>query len=172
MKIKYLILLVVLMVVLVIGKSCDINFSRSYHHRFTKTTDLSMENVNGIHLGDRIDDKDVEEEYGKISDLSRDNIMHDYYFLSKMIEVVTEKNDKEIIRFVVNDKDIETSKGIKIGDSREKVIDTYGENYYYRLEQGTDIIGYVDKDMKISIEFWLDHNGRLVFYRLDYNFME
>lgn len=87
--------------------SLDQNFSRLYHHTFSKLTDLSKENVEGVYLGDKIDSK--------------------------------------------------------------KIVSKYGDNYYTRLEQGTNIIGYVDKDY--SIEFWLVDN-RVVFYRLDYKFME
>lgn len=79
---------------------------------------------------------------------------------------------KKIIRFVVNDKDIKTYKGIKINDSKESIIKLYGENYYERLEQGANIIGYVDKNNKTSIEFWLDEKEYVWLYRLDYNFME
>lgn len=57
MKKKYLILFVVMSIVLVGVSYCDINFSRSYHHRLCKSTDLSNESVSGIYLGDRIDDE-------------------------------------------------------------------------------------------------------------------
>lgn len=172
MKRKYYILFIMIAIILLGVKYFDINFSRGYHHTFCKTTDLSNENVSGIYLGDKINDKEIEAQYGKITEFSHDNVMYDYYFLSENIEIATEKNDKKIIRFVVNDKNIESYKGVKIGDSEEGIIELYGENYYKRLEQGTNIIGYVDKNKKISIEFWLDHNNRVVFYRLDYNFVE
>lgn len=172
MKRKYYIWFVILIALLVGVSYFDINFSRSYHHRLSKTTDLKDENISGIYLGDRIDDEKVESQYGKITEFSHDNVMYDYYFLSENIEVATEKNGKKIIRFVVNDKNIESYKGVKIGDSKERVVDLYGDNYYERLEQGTNIIGYVDKNKKTSIEFWLGINDEVVFYRLDYNFLE
>lgn len=171
MKRNYLILFIVMSIVLAGVSYFDINFSRSYHHKFCKTTDLKNENISGIYLGDRTDDEKVESQYGKISEFSQDNSMYNYYFLSENIEVAREKNDKKIIRFVVNDKSVESYKGIKIGDSKERIVDLYGDNYYERLEQGTNIIGYVDKNKKISIEFWLGINDEVVFYRLDYNFL-
>ena len=61
---------------------------------------------------------------------------------------------------------METAKGIKIGDKKNDILQAYKENYYFRTEQGADIIGYVDKESKISIEFWLFDN-KVIFYRLD-----
>ena len=59
---------------------------------------------------------------------------------------------------------------IKIGDKKGKIVELYGSNYYTRLEQGVDIIGYVDNEKNWSIEFWLGEYG-VDFYILDYNYM-
>lgn len=139
------------------------NFSRLYHHMLTKNTNLSQEQIDGLHLNDTINCKGLEK--------SRDVEEYDYYELRKGIEVATRKSEVNIVRFIVTDSEQETVRGIKIGDEKEKVIKEYGENYYTRLEQGVDIIGYVDKKKQTSIEFWLA-DGKVDMYRYDYQFME
>lgn len=168
---KIIIIFTTIISILLIGVfSLDQNFGRSYHHFFTKSTNLSKENVEYTYLDDEIDSEKIVSKYGEISEFSHDNELYNYYFLRKGIEIATNKNDSKIIRFVINDKNIKTEKGIKIGDKKDKIIELYGSNYYTRLEQGTNIIGYVDKEKNWSIEFWLGEDG-LLFYRLDYNYM-
>ncbi|WP_373598650.1 hypothetical protein [Paraclostridium bifermentans] len=148
--------------------------SRSYHHTVTKSTDLSNENVDGLYLGDRFNSEKVISKYGEMHIKSSDVDDYDYYCLSKNIEVATKKDDYNIVRFCVNNETLKTKmkteKGVSFGDSKEKVIKLYGENYYNRIEQGLDIIGYVDKEQDCSIEFWLSEEG-VCYIRLDYNYM-
>ena len=168
---KIIIILTTIISILLIGVfSFRQNFGRSYHHFFTKSTDLSKENIEYIYLGDEINSKKIVSKYGEISKSSQDNSLYNYYFLREGIEIATNKDDTKIIRFIINDKNLKTEKGIKIGDKKGKIIELYGSNYYTRLEQGVDIIGYVDKEKNWSIEFWLGEYG-VDFYRLDYNYM-
>lgn len=146
------------------------NFSRKYHHKVTKSANLSEENVDGLYLSDEIDSEKIKAKYGEISSLSRNHDQYNYHLLKDGIEIATEKNDNKIIRFIVDDEKFKTNKGIEIGDSKDKVIEAYGENYYIRREQGLDIIGYVDKGKECSIEFWLTEKG-ITMIRFDYNFM-
>ena len=148
-----------------------LNFLRPYHHFLCQSTDLSKENINGIYLGDSINDDNVKSKYGHINKLSQNNVKYNYYYLNKKVEVATEKYDDKIIRFVVNDKKIHTNKSIKIGDSKDRIIKSYGKNYYKRIEQGTDIMGYVDRKNKTSLEFWM-YDDNIIFFRLDYNYMK
>ncbi|MGE7768616.1 hypothetical protein [Peribacillus sp. NPDC096540] len=145
-------------------------FSRSYHHTFTKTTDLSKENIEGLFLNDDFYSEEITKKYGKKTEQSRDVTGYDYYELRKGIEVATNKSGK-ITRFNITDRNLETVKVIKIGDKKEDVIKAYGKNHYFRLEQGVDIIGYVDKKRDISIEFWL-FDDKVEFYRLDNKLMK
>ena len=69
------------------------------------------------------------------------------------------------------DSNLETVKGIKIGDNKEDVIKAYGKNHYFRSEQGANIIGFVDKERNTSIEFWL-FNDKVEFYKLDIKSMK
>ncbi len=164
--------IIVISILLIFVFSIDNNFGRSYHHSLTKSTDLSKENINNIYLNEDINNQKIISKYGKVSEFSRDNDLYDYYLLKEGVEVATNKGENKIIRFIIDDKDIKTEKGIKIGDKKDKIVELYGNNYYIRLEQGVDIIGYVDKDKKCSIEFWLAEDNSVLFYRLDYNFMQ
>jgi hypothetical protein len=74
-----------------------------------------------------------------------------------------------IIRIIVNDnhdKKLVTQNGIKLGDISEKVVKLYGKNYYKRQEQGTDILGYIDKKNQTTLEFWCVEN-KIQMIRLD-----
>lgn len=148
--------------------------SRSYHHTFTKSTDLSNENIDGLYLGERFNSEKVKSKYGEIHMQSSNIDDYNYYCLNKNIEVATKKDDHKIIRFCVNNETLKTKmkteKGVSFGDSKEEVINLYGEDYYNRIEQGLDIIGYVDKEQDWSIEFWLSEEG-VCYIRLDYNYM-
>jgi hypothetical protein len=45
----------------------DHNFSRSYHHTFTKTTGLSKENIEGLYLNDNFNSEKITKKHGKIT---------------------------------------------------------------------------------------------------------
>ncbi|MEG9296869.1 hypothetical protein V6B33_10420 [Mangrovibacillus sp. Mu-81] len=66
--------------------------------------------------------------------------------------------NNEVFRYFFSE-DHRTSKGITVGDSPVKVIESYGPNYYERTETGTEIIGYLDKKNGISIEFSCHENN-------------
>ena len=146
------------------------SFSRAYHHFLCKSTDLSKENIDGIYLSESINNDNVKSKYGYINKLSQDNDGYNYYYLNEKIEVATEKYDDKIIRFVVKDKNISSNKDIKIGDDKYKIIKSYGKNYYKRVEQGINILGYVDRKNNTSLEFWM-YDDKIMFFRLDYNYM-
>ena len=143
----------------------DHTFPRSYHHVITSSTNLGKENVDGLSLNDDFYSEKVLEKYGKKTEQSRDVENYDYFELTNGIEVAVNKEGK-ISRFIVTNSNLETAKGIKIGDKKNDILQAYRENYYFRTEQGADIIGYVDKERKISIEFWL-FDDKVNFYRLD-----
>lgn len=144
-------------------------FPRSYHHLFTKTTDLGKENVEGLVLHDSFYKKELVQKYEDIEH-SRDVEHYNYYQLRKGIEIATNHSNK-ITRFIITDDSLQTAKGIRIGQKKEDIIQAYGNHYYSRSEQGVNIIGYVDKKRESSIEFWLI-NDTVEFYRLDIKSME
>lgn len=147
----------------------DHNFSKSYHSIFTKSTDLKNENIDNISLGYSINSQKITSKYKKIK--NKDNSYYDYYNLDEGFYVATKKDDDKIIRFIVNNKNINTKNDVIISDNIKKVIDLYGDNYYYRTEQGTNIIGYVDKKSKTFIEFWLNFD-KLDMIRYEYHYVK
>ena len=130
-------------------------FQRSSSFIFTKTTNIE-ENISGLQLYDNIDSKEFVKKYG--TNLKKlDNTLYDYYFLNDSLIIATNKQ-KQIIRILVNDQAIstlKTGKGIELGSQVDEVIKVYGENYYNRMSDvGVPVIGYVDKERKINLEFF------------------
>lgn len=145
---------------------------KEFKFYITKSINLSEENIEGIYLYDSIDNYKIKNKYGKSLTHGNDNTEYNYYNLTDGIEIATNKYDNKIIRFIVADENIKTSRGIYVGDNKDKILKSYGKNYYTRVEQGTDIIGYVDKGKKWCLEFWLVENNIIGMFRLDYKYME
>jgi len=133
-------------------------FQRSSSFRFTQTTNLSQENIDGLQMYHSIDNKEFAEKYGTNLKII-DNALFDYYKLSDDLEIATNKQ-RQIIRIIINtetNNTIKTSKGIGLGSSIDEVISAYGTNYYKRTEEQmpwSPVIGYVDHKRKVTIEFW------------------
>lgn len=145
-------------------------FQRSSSFIFTKTTPLSQENIDGIQIYESIDSKDFIEKYG--TNLTKiDNALFDYYKLSDGLKIATNKK-RQIIRVVINSEtnsNMKTSKDIELGSSIDDVINAYGTNYYKRTEDQiplSPVIGYVDHERKVTIEFW-NANNEVVEIRYD-----
>lgn len=146
------------------------SFPRSFHHFVTSGTNLENENINGLYLFQNVKDKKFVEMYGKQTFESQDNNLYQYYRIQDGVEIGT--NDKgDILRFIIG-TGISTAKGIEVGDSINKAKAIYGKKYYKRVEQGVDIIGYVDKQHHQSLEFWYDSQKNIISYRLEDNSME
>ena len=88
-KNKLIILIISLSILLIIGLlliRVILSDSRSYHQTFTKSKDLSNENIEGLYLNDNINSEKVVSKYGEISKPSQDNNLYNYYYLTKNIE--------------------------------------------------------------------------------------
>src|SRR3954449_4156029 len=121
MKRNIIIFSVIVMALLLSAFSFNHTFPRLYHHTFTKTTDLSKENIEGLLLKDDFNSEEITKSYGKKTEQSRNVTGYDYFELKKGIEIaVNEKGN--ITRFTITDNHLETVKGIKIGDNKEDVI--------------------------------------------------
>jgi len=142
---------------------------RFFHHTFAKSTNLSDEKVEGLKLYDNIYSDKIVSVYGKQTEQSRNVTNYNYFQLRNGVEVAANSKG-DILRFIITDKDLDTAKGIKFGYSDMDVKNSYGNNYYYRREQGAPILGYIDKARNISIEFWM-HDNKVIFVRLDDNSM-
>ncbi|WP_026564925.1 hypothetical protein [Bacillus sp. UNC41MFS5] len=166
-KIILIIVLLLLATSIVIVKP---SLTRSFHYLITSSTNFKNENINGLQLFDNIHDKKFLNIYDEQTTKSQDNNLYNYYEIQDGVEIAT--NDKgDILRFII-ETGIPTAKGIEIGNSIDKAKDLYGKNYYKRVEQGVDIIGYVDKKHHQSLEFWYNPQNKIIMYRLDDNSMK
>ena len=90
------------------------------------------------------------------------------------MEIAVNKN-RQIIRIAIEDtsgNSIKTSKNIGVGSSVDEIIKVYGNNYYKRMSDiGVSVIGYVDKERKINIEFF-NYENIVVMIRYDINSMQ
>ncbi|WP_127531305.1 hypothetical protein [Paenibacillus kobensis] len=53
-----------------------------------------------------------------------------------------------------------TAGGVKVGDAKSRVIEKYGKDYYTREQNNYQILGYLDKENELALEFVLD-SGRV-----------
>lgn len=126
------------------------------------TTDINLkgENFNGIHLNENINKLNPD-------GISKDTLNPNFFYLSGLRIITDEnKNIKNIAITHDTDKNIKTSRGISVGDPLEKVIKSYGEDYYKRREQGVEMIVYVDKNKCLEFWYW---NNEVQEIRLGYN---
>ena len=119
---------------------------KEFKFYIAKSINLSKENIEGIYLGDSIDDYKIKNKYENSLTPDNDNSKYNYYNLTDGIEIATNKDDSKIIRFIIDDENIKTFRGIHVGDNKNQIIKSYGKNYYKRVEQGADVIGYVDNN--------------------------
>lgn len=119
----------------------------------TKSINLSDENVNSITLNSI--EKDVIRIFGNHVEIREVTKPISKYLIYNGIEFGIREDN--VFRYYFN-KTYQTAKGITVGDTKEKVIQAYGENYYERIEGGLDTIGYFDKENMINLEFGLKEN--------------
>lgn len=142
---------------------------RSYYYSHTDFTDLSNESIGKMRLYDNIDEEVFRKEYGEpIKKI--DNAYYDYYSWQNGVEtasIIEGKEKGKIVRLMIGEnKELKVAKGIGLGSMKQDIINTYGSNYYERTEQGTAIIGYVDHELHVTLEFWLGE-GKVAHIRLD-----
>lgn len=145
-----------------------VNFGpRNAHYLTVKTTQLEKERIGNLSLNQSIND------LKPAPTADKDNSLFEYYTWEYGTKIVTNFKDDKIIRIIVSEgNSFATSKGIHVGDSKETVIQAYGNDCYKRVEQGVDIIGYVDKKLNRTIEFWLTNDNKVILIRLDIGSMD
>ncbi|SFJ31202.1 hypothetical protein SAMN04487936_101626 [Halobacillus dabanensis] len=125
----------------------------------TESIDLSDENIHSISINSS--EGDVINTFGKPNEVEKIEDTKSKYLSYDGVEFGVE--DEEVIRFFIrrtheSSTIYQTAKEIKIGDTKEKVMKEYGENYYERVESGLDTVGYFDKGNRINIEFGFNEN--------------
>lgn len=164
MKKKMIFVFIFLIAFGLIVKSYSFFEDGPFYTKFVKSADLSNETFDKVELHDHINTSAYTKRFGEPLEKA-DNDLYDYYLWKNGLEtasIIGGKNKGEIVRLIIGNinnmsrhSDLETIKGIKLGNSKEDIISLYGPNYFKRVEQGCSIIGYVDKKNKIIIEFWL-----------------
>ncbi|WP_445506194.1 hypothetical protein [Niallia sp. 03190] len=167
--------LTLIFIFLLIGVIAFKYFS-TYSEQLTKSTNLSNESVGGVKIHESINKTSFIKQYGKPLD-REDNDLYDYYHWKSGLETASFHSGKgkgSIMRLIITgtdkkpfDNPLQTAKGIKLGDTKEKVLTLYGHNYYKSNEQGVDIIGYIDHKQGITLEFWCINSGKVAEIRLD-----
>ncbi|OIK13345.1 hypothetical protein [Bacillus sp. MUM 13] len=151
-------------------------YFRPYSEKLTKSANLSKESIGGMKIHESILEGSFITRYGK--PLSQENNdYYDYYHWKGGLETASinsGKNKGSLMRLIISgtennlyDNPLRTEKGIKLGDSKEKVLSLYGENYYKSNEQGADIIGYIDHKHHLTLEFWCVSDGKVAKIQLD-----
>ena len=127
--------------------------SKMEFYNSTESINLSEENVNSITLNSTVND--VTEAFGKPIKVNIVTNPQSKYLVYDGIEfgMIEDK----VIRYYFNNN-YQTAKGISVGDTKEIVIQAYGENFYERVESGLNTIGYFDKEHRINLEFGFKEN--------------
>lgn len=138
---------------------------RDFYFNGTESTDLSDEVFAGISLDQNIHDIQFVALYGNQLESSMDHELYDYFKLENGIIIAATKYDGDIIR-IMGDLP-PTHKQITFGNTKKQILDVYGNEFYKRVEQGVDIIGYVDWNLHATLEFWLDEKNEIIIIRFD-----
>lgn len=144
---------------------------RSWSYFGTTTTTLEGEGIAGITLGADIKNPEFISRFGMNIPKDHDNSLYNYYRLADGLAVATELAENIVIRVRTDSSDYPTSRNIAVGDAVENVVNKYGADFYRRIEQGTDIMGYIDKSANVTIEFWY-RSDSIVSIRYDISNME
>ncbi|MFD2638212.1 hypothetical protein [Piscibacillus salipiscarius] len=115
------------------------------------TTVLSSENVESITLYST--ESDVLRIFGKPEKIHKTKNPISSYYKYAGLEIGI--NNQQVFRYIITDN-YTTQHGIKVGDSKEHVIDIYGNNYYKKTESGSFIMGYIDYENNIILEIALN----------------
>lgn len=122
------------------------------NHHFVASTDLNEENIDNIGFKDDLNIADLTDKYGAYE--MGDNVYFPTFLQFENINIGA-NDEKEVVYLRTEDPNMQTSKGIAINDPLEDVFSLYGENYYKYSEMGRDdSINYVDRDLRLHIQFW------------------
>ncbi|CAM4354432.1 hypothetical protein [Paenibacillus typhae] len=139
---------------------------------WARSTDLSAESVGGVKIGENIGSRSFTGKYQQTLN-KQDNTMYDYYEWDgglRTASIISGPEQGTIMRLIISGQEnpLTTAKGIHIGDSKEKVMSLYGKKYYKSGEQGADIVGYIDREQNLTLEFWcVNSTGEVAEIRLD-----
>ena len=167
--------IILILIALVIAGLTVHSFS-AYSEKLTPSTNLTGESVGGVKLHESIDNEKLIQQYGDPLSQS-DNALYDYCHWKDGLVTAsnhsgTDKGSIERLMITATDTNrsgnpLRTAKGIGLGDTRDQVLALYGKDYYKSNEQNADIIGYIDHEQGITLEFWCLQDGTVAEIRLD-----
>lgn len=138
---------------------CDpFSKSKTEFYNSTESINLSEENINSITLNST--ENDVIGAFGKPIEVSHVTNPKSKYVTYEGIEFRIIEN--KVTRYNFNNNNYQTAKGITVGDTKESVIQVYGENFYERSESGLDTIGYFDKENMMNLEIGFKENKTVI----------
>ena len=137
---------------------CDpMSKSKMEFYNSTESINLSEENISSIKINSTTND--VTGIFGKPDKVNIVTNPTSKYLIYEGIEfgIIEDK----VFRYHFNNN-YQTAKGITVSDTKENVIQAYGENFYERVESGLDTIGYFDKENMINLEIGFKENKTVV----------
>lgn len=123
------------------------------NHRFIGSTDLADEQIADVKLQMRATNafKKTHGDYKK-----EDNVRFGEYLIFDTFAIGTDLETDEIVYIETTDEELQTAKGVQVGDDEADVIQQYGEKYYKSNEMGEGkTMNFVDRDASIHLQFWL-----------------
>ncbi len=131
--------------------------NKSDFYNNTESINLSEENVNSITLNST--ENDVIGAFGKPIEVKNGTNPKSKYLIYEGIEF--EMIEDKVNRYYFNNN-YQTARGITVGDTKESVIQAYGENFYERVESGLNTIGYFDKENMTNLEIGFKDNKTVI----------
>lgn len=158
-KIALMIMSIPFLIILTIGSWFI--YETNYH--FVSSIYLNDEGLGEISLFDTVDEN-FKDKHGPYT--TSENVFYKESLYFSRFHVGTNKGNKIIYLRAIDDN-MSTRKGIHIGVPIQKVKDVYGENFYSIVEQGMDVIGYIDRENQVHIQFW-HYQGYVIEIRMFY----
>ena len=134
-----------------------------------ENTEKFSVNYNGVEVtpGTEFNEDAIEEEatFSEIPSCAFEGTDKVYTYSGMEITVATIDNKDTVYSVYFIDDSVETEEGVKIADSKEKMIEKYGENYTITLETkytytsgNVELSFIIENDMITSIEYTLKTN--------------
>ncbi|WP_100372283.1 hypothetical protein [Bacillus sp. FJAT-45037] len=111
--------------------------------------DLSKESLYNLKLTERLTISEIDSNLLLLEDETNEGtfIVND----TDSISVI----DELLYRIVILGNEVSTTKEISLDSDYEDIVRAYGDDYYKREEQSFRIIGYPDKELNATLEFWI-----------------
>ncbi|RKN85837.1 hypothetical protein D7M11_05745 [Paenibacillus ginsengarvi] len=119
---------------------------------------LGKQHIIGLEIGAKFDQTEYALRYGEPVVIGNIGNRKKYTFIHSLGLVVSEIGTLSSISIQGEDSEFTTEKGIRPGDSVEKVIENYGAPRKQYSDQGAQVKVYRDRKNKLSLEFWTVEN--------------